>query len=85
MRVDRIRFVAEITKRDLTQKKLAEISGVSRATVNSIKNGKTCSKVVAEKIAKALNIPLGELCIQTEDKKTWLDCLQRGENDETNV
>lgn len=80
MRIDRIRFVAEITKKDLTQKELAEISGVSRATINSIKNGKTCSKAVAEKIARSLDVQLDELCILSDrSKTTWLDAIKESE------
>jgi len=44
MRIDRIKFVSEMMKRDLTQCKLAEMSGVSRVTIGYIKAGKSCSE-----------------------------------------
>ena len=34
MRIDRVKFVAAMTKRDMTQTRLAELAGVSRVTVN---------------------------------------------------
>lgn len=42
-------------------KKLAELSGVSRATVGYIKAGKTCSEEVGNKIAKALGVDVTEI------------------------
>ena len=55
MRIDRIKLVAELTRQDMTQKRLSELAGVSRATINYIKGGKICSDEVGHKIAKALN------------------------------
>ncbi len=61
MRIDRIKLVSELARRDMTQAKLAELSGVSRATINYIKGGKSCSDEVGEKIARALGIPVEKL------------------------
>ena len=61
MRIDRIKLVAELARRDMTQGKLAELAGVSRATVNYIKGGTSCSDEVGNKIAGALNMPVEEL------------------------
>lgn len=61
MRIDRIKLVTELAKRDMSQKKLAELAGVSRATINYIKGGKSCTDEVGKKIAKALKLPLSEL------------------------
>lgn len=61
MRIDRIKFVSELTRQDLTQKKLAELAGVSRATINYIKSGKSCSDEIGNKIAVALSVPIEEL------------------------
>lgn len=55
MRIDRIKLVAELTRQDMTQKRLSELAGVSRTTINYIKGGKSCSDEVGHKIAKALN------------------------------
>ena len=53
MRIDRVKLVCEMMRQDMTQKKLAELAGVSRATVGYIKAGKTCSDEVGSKSAKA--------------------------------
>ena len=61
MRIDRIKFVAELARRDMTQKRLSELSGVSRTTLNCIKNGKSCSDKVGHKIAQALGVDVTEI------------------------
>lgn len=61
MRIDRVKLVTELTRRDMNQKQLAELSGVSRVTINGIKNGRSCSDAVAQKIAAALNIDLKKI------------------------
>lgn len=61
MRIDRVKLVCEMMRQDMTQKKLAELAGVSRATIGYIKAGKSCSDEVGNKIAKALDVNLTEL------------------------
>lgn len=61
MKIDRIKLVSELKKRDITQKKLAELAGVSRATINYIKASKRCSDEVGQKIAKALKLNIKDL------------------------
>ena len=61
MRIDRYKFTAELMRQDLTQAKLADRAGISRATVNCIKSGKSCSDEVGHKIADALKVPLETL------------------------
>lgn len=61
MRIDRIKLVTELARREMSQKRLAELSGVSRTTINGIKNGRSCSDVVAQKIADALDIDLKKI------------------------
>ncbi len=58
MRIDRIKLITELARHDMNQKQLAEKAGISRATVNYIRNGKSCSDEIGQKIAKALNVPL---------------------------
>lgn len=40
---------------------LAKASGVSRATISYIRNGKSCKPDVAGKLAVALSVPIEEL------------------------
>lgn len=61
MRINRIKLVAELTRKDMTQKALAEAAGVSRATINYVKSGKSCSDEVGRKIAAALGVDVTEI------------------------
>ena len=61
MRIDRVKLSAELTRRDMTQKRLAERAGVSRTTINYIKSGKSCSDEVGRKIAAALGVDVTEI------------------------
>lgn len=61
MRIDRVKLSAELTRQDMTQKRLAELSGVSRTTINYIKGGKSCSEEVGCKIADALGVNVTEI------------------------
>ncbi len=61
MRIDRVKLAAELARQDMTQKRLAELSGVSRVTINYIRGGKSCTDEVGRKIAKALGVTTKEL------------------------
>lgn len=61
IRVDSMLIRAEMARNRLTNDKLKEISGISKATISAVKNGKSCSYNTAAKIAKALNIYVMEL------------------------
>lgn len=61
MRIDRYKLMTEPMRQDMTQKRLSELAGISRASVNYIKSGKSCSDEVGYKIADALKVPLETL------------------------
>lgn len=61
MRIDRRKLVVAMLDRNQTTLQLAEKSGVSRVTISGVRCGKSCSKDTAEKIAKALNVPVENL------------------------
>ena len=61
MRIDRVKFVTELTKQDLTLKELAKKIDVNRATLSRIKNGKTCRDHIAYKIANGLGVSIKDL------------------------
>ena len=50
-----------LTLKEKTQSQLAELTGVSRNTIYSIKKGRRCSDEVGNKIAKALGVDIAEL------------------------
>ena len=61
MRIDRIKLATELARQDMTQVELAKKIGVSRVTVNGIRNGKSCSDEVGYKIATALGVDISKL------------------------
>lgn len=61
MRLSRIKLVSEMVRRDMTALRLAELSGISRATISGIRCGRTCSDDTAQKLAEALGMPLADL------------------------
>lgn len=61
MRINRIKFVSELTKQEMTQTELAKKAGVSRMTINGIKADRSCSDKVGMKIAEVLQVPIEKL------------------------
>lgn len=61
MRINRKKLLIAMLEADLNQKQLAELSGVSRGTINGIKNGRSCSDATGYKIARALKMNVFEL------------------------
>ena len=61
MRLDRKKLVCAMIDANLNTKQLAELSGVSRATACSIKNGKSCNFDTAVKLANVLKVPVEKL------------------------
>ncbi len=61
MRIDRIKFVTELAKQDLTLVELSNKIGVNRVTLSNIKNGKSCRDEIAKKIANGLSVDLNKL------------------------
>ncbi len=56
------RIKIERIKQEISQEKLAELSGLHRTTLGSIENGKTSPTLDSiARIAKALNLTLSEL------------------------
>lgn len=54
MRIDRVKFAAALAEKDITCLRLSELSGLSRATITSVKSGKSCSPDTAQKLAAVL-------------------------------
>ncbi len=54
MRIDRVEFATALARADMNVKQLAELSGLSRGTITSVKSGKSCNRDTAEKLAAVL-------------------------------
>lgn len=61
MRINRKKLIIAMLDNDQTVTQLAKASGVSRVTISNVKCGKSCSNATAEKIAKALNVPVSDI------------------------
>jgi putative transcriptional regulator len=61
VRVNNLLMRVEMTKKRLTNEKLSAVTGVSKATLSAVRNGKTCSYATAEKIARAFDKDVSEL------------------------
>ena len=61
MRINKNKMLIEMVLQGYSLVKFAEVSGVSRATLSAIKNGKTCSINTAAKIATGLGVEVEEL------------------------
>lgn len=66
VRIDRVKFAAELARADLNIKRLAERAGVSRVTITSVKGGKSCSRSTAEKIAAGLGVCVQDILTTSE-------------------
>ena len=65
VRIDRAKFAAAQVRANLSGKMLAERSGVSRVTVTSVRNGKSCSESTAQKLAAGLGVKVTDITEKT--------------------
>ena len=61
MRINRKKLLVAMLDANLNQKQLAELVGVSRATINNVSCGRSCSDKTAYGIANALRIELKQI------------------------
>ena len=61
MRIDRKKLAFLMFEKELSVKNLAIKCGVSRQTLGYIRNGKSCSDAVGQKIAHALGVDVKDL------------------------
>ena len=61
MQIDRLKLKLVMTEADMTQKQLADKTGISRSSINAICRGRLCRQETATKIAKALEVKVEEL------------------------
>lgn len=61
MRIDRIKLIAEMARKDMTVKALAEKAIVSRMTVSAMRCGKSVNENSARRVAQALGVDVEDL------------------------
>ena len=61
MKFSKVKLANAMIKKGLNISDLVTLSGVSRATVSAVYNGKSCSLAVAVKISKALEVEFIEI------------------------
>lgn len=66
MRLNETKMQIKMGEQEMNIRMLAEKSGVSRQTISCIKAGKSCSPVVAYKLAEALGMSMEEILISRE-------------------
>lgn len=59
--IDRYKLKIELMKRGVTQNQLAEMCGLSRATISNIACGRSCNDKTGYKIAQALGMEIEDL------------------------
>ena len=58
MKIKTIALKALMVDNDINTVELSELTGVSRNTISSILNGKSCSLTTETKLCRALEVPL---------------------------
>ncbi len=61
MRIDRIKLLVAMAKKDMNQRGLSKASGVSAVTISNIMCGKRCADKTGYKIAAALGIDVTKI------------------------
>lgn len=61
MRISRKKLANAMIDLDLNVTRLAEMSGLTRCTISSIRGGKSCNETTAQKIADALGVKIEEI------------------------
>ncbi|NLU24441.1 MAG: helix-turn-helix domain-containing protein [Clostridiales bacterium] len=61
MRIDRVKLIAEMARRDIHAQELADKAGVSRSAVQSMRSGKSVWENTALHVANALGLSLADL------------------------
>ena len=61
MRIDRIKLITTMVRKDLTVKALAEKALVSRMTVSAMRCGKSVNENSARRVAQALGVDVADL------------------------
>lgn len=61
MRIDRVKLIAEMARQDIHAQELADKASVSRASVQSMRSGKSVRANTALHVARALGVDVADL------------------------
>lgn len=61
MKINQIKLGVMLAKKNINYMGLARKAKISKATISSIKNGKSCSFLTAVKIAEALGVEVTDI------------------------
>lgn len=61
MRIDRVKLIAEMARRDINVNELAALAGISRATVTALRGGKSAHANTIKHVAQALGVAVEDL------------------------
>ena len=66
MRIDRVKLIAEMARRDIGVQQLSEKACVSRATIPALRGRKSCNENSVRHVAAALGVPIESLLESNE-------------------
>lgn len=66
MRIDRVKLIAEMARQDVHTQELADKAGVSRASVQSMRSGKSVQENTAKHVARALGVDVEKLLLEVK-------------------
>lgn len=61
MRIDRVKLITEMARKNIKAKELSDLSGISPATITAVRGGKACSQNTAVQIARVLGVDVHDL------------------------
>lgn len=61
MRLDRVKVIATMARKDMRAAELCQRAHISRASVTALRGGKSCSANTAARVAEALGVEVSDL------------------------
>ena len=61
MRIDRVKLIAEMARQCIKTQELADRACVSRATITSLRSGKSCTENSIRRVVAALGVSVDDL------------------------
>lgn len=68
VRIDRVKLIAEMARKDIRIQELSEKAAVSRATITALRGGKSCNANSVRRVASALGVPMESLMEEVTTK-----------------